>query len=334
MPFYSYYKLLFFILTAFLLASCISQKSSIATKPKTVQTEVINYGQKYLHTLYRYASQGPTSFDCSGFTSHVFKEFGYNLSPSSTTQAEQVETVRRQEDLQVGDLVFFEGRTHNGIVGHVGIVSDVKRNGRFRFLHASTSFGVIYSYSDEPYYKARYLRGGRVLKNTQPNKKEEDELEPKVYLAQHVPDKANKTVVAKDFSIQKNDNGEENNFTKGDKQSTTHVRNEDGTISVHIKTKSNEEKSVEPEQASKPKKNQNPEEEKDKDQGEIRQSALRFSEESPLPTPIRTTHLVMPGDTLFSISKKHKCSVEQLQKWNPDIENNVIQAGDRLNIYQ
>ncbi len=334
MPYSSFRKLLFFILTAFLLASCISQKSSVVTKPKTVQNNVINYGEKYLNRPYQYASQGPSSFDCSGFTSFVFKEFGYNLSASSSAQAEQVETIRRQEDLNVGDLVFFEGRSHNGRVGHVGIVSDVKRNGKFRFLHASTSYGVIYSYSDEPYYKARYLRGGRVIKNSEPKKMEKVENEPKVFLAQHIPDKSNKTEMTSDFSVKKN--GEENNFTKADKQTTTHVRNADGTVSVQIKTLSNEEKSVEQKQASKPKKNQNPDEEKEKDQGEIRQSALLFSEESLLPAPTRTSHVVKPGETLFSISisKKHKCSVEQLQKWNPEVENNVIQSGDRLNIYQ
>lgn len=334
MLFSSYRKFAFFILAAFLFASCISQKSSVTTKPKTAQNEIIDYGKKYLHRPYRYAGKGPNSFDCSGFTSFVFKEFGYNLSHSSAGQAEQVKTIKRQEDLQVGDLVFFEGRSHNGKVGHVGIVSDVKRNGKFKFLHASTNYGVIFSGSDEPYYKARYLRGGRVLKDIESNKKIEVEPKQKVFLAQHIPDKSAKMDAAKGFSVKKNDNRAENNFTKAEKQTTTHVRNADGTVSVHVKRQSNEGISVKSEQAMKLKKNEKPDDDKSQEKSKIRQTAIVLPEESALPAPIRTTHVVKPGETLFSISKKHKCTVKQLQEWNPEIENNIIHAGNRLNIYQ
>lgn len=328
-------KAAFFLFTAFLLASCISQKRSVTTKPQTQQHEVIEYGKKYLHKPYRYAGKGPGSFDCSGFTSFVFKEFGYNLNSSSSGQAEQVPAVRRKEDLQVGDLVFFEGRNHNGRVGHVGIVSDVKRNGKFKFLHASTNYGVIFSSSEEPYYKARYLRGGRVLRNIEPRKKKE-EPEEKVFLAQNIPDKTTK-ISALGYSEKKNDSNPENNLTKAEKQTTRHVRNADGTVSVHIETQSTEELSVHPEQTSKPKKSSSPEkEEQDKSQkkSEIRQAAILLSQETIPPAQTTKTHVVKPGETLFSISRKHKCTVPELQKWNPEIENNVIQAGDKLNIYQ
>lgn len=333
MLFSSYHKLVLFIFTAFLLASCISQKSSVATKSKSVQSDVIDYGKKYLHKPYRYAGKGPSSFDCSGFTSFVFKEFGYNLSSSSAGQAEQVEAVTRKEDLQVGDLVFFEGRSQNGRVGHVGIVSDVKRNGKFKFLHASTNYGVINSASDEPYYKARYLRGGRVLKNIETKKREEIEPSEKVFLAQYIPDKPDKKDAAS-FSVKKDDNKTENNFRKAEEQTITHVRNADGTVSVHVKRKSDEEAAVASEQAMKPKKSEESDEEKSRKRSEVRQTAIVLDEESILPAPTRRTHVVKPGETLFSISKKNKCSVDQLQKWNPEIENNVIHAGYKLTIYQ
>ncbi|MFA6359599.1 MAG: NlpC/P60 family protein [Dysgonamonadaceae bacterium] len=334
MPFSLYRKFAFFILAAFLLASCISQKSSVATKPKSVQNDLIDYGKKYLHKPYRYAGKGPNSFDCSGFTSFVFKEFGYSLNSSSAGQAAQAETVKRKEDLQVGDLVFFEGRSRNGIVGHVGIVSEVKHNGKFKFLHASTNYGVIFSASDEPYYKARYLRGGRVLKDIEPKKKKEVEPNEKILLAQHIPDKPAKMDATQSFSVKKNDNGAENNFTKTEKQTTTHVRNADGTISVHVKRQTSEKVSIEPEQAMKPKKNEKSDDEKSQEKSEIRQTAIVSAEESTLPAPIRTTHVVKVGETLFSISKKHKCTVEQLQKWNPEVEDNIIYAGDKLTIYR
>ena len=48
-------------------------------------------------------------------------------------------------------------------MGHVGIVTENRPDGTFKFIHASTNYGVIVSSSTEPYYASRYLRGGRVL---------------------------------------------------------------------------------------------------------------------------------------------------------------------------
>lgn len=122
---------------------------------------IINYGMMFLKTPYRYGSDGTTAFDCSGFTSHVFGKFGYKLAHSSASQAHQFSTISRQQ-IKKGDLVFFEGRSHNGNVGHVGIVVSTDSVGNFKFLHAARS-GVIITKSDEEYYKPRYLKAGRVL---------------------------------------------------------------------------------------------------------------------------------------------------------------------------
>ncbi len=127
-----------------------------------LQDSIINYGSKFLRTPYRYGGISPKGFDCSGFTSYVFKEFGYQLNRSSRDQAKQFPEVKRK-DLQKGDLVFFTGRRINGVVGHVGIVSENLGNGEFQFLHASVSKGVIFSKSNEPYYASRYLKAGRPI---------------------------------------------------------------------------------------------------------------------------------------------------------------------------
>lgn len=128
----------------------------------SLQDSVINYGLKYLSTPYRFGGTTPRGFDCSGFTSHVYGQFGYNLGRSSRDQAKQLPGIPKRE-LQTGDLVFFEGRSHNGHVGHVGIVTEKKSNGEFNFLHSSVKNGVVVSSSEEPYYASRYLKAGRVV---------------------------------------------------------------------------------------------------------------------------------------------------------------------------
>ena len=75
----------------------------------------------------------------------------------------------KKEDLAIGDLVFFEGRSRNGRVGHVGIVTEIYPNNNFKFIHSSTTNGVIISSSTEPYYSSRYLRGGRVIEGSKIN---------------------------------------------------------------------------------------------------------------------------------------------------------------------
>ena len=329
----SYIKFIIFLLLAFALASCVSQKRGTEYKPSTVQQDVIDYGAKYLHTPYRYGTTGPNSFDCSGFTSFVYRKFGYNLSSSSAEQETQVsKTIRRQEDLEVGDLVFFEGRSHDGKVGHVGIVSEVKKNGVFKFLHASTSYGVIFSQSNEPYYKARYLRGGRVLEEMKPLAKAKEKAKPEpienIYLTQQNSRLSNEGEVLQQILSENNAN-----------QSIIHTRNADGSISINnrsVGVTNENETTVDHDNGMKPQTREKEEDKQkeEKEKEELRQMVSRMTEEPNVPSPIRSTVEVKPGDTLFSISQKVNCTIEQLQKWNPSIVNNVIHAGDKINIYR
>lgn len=122
--------------------------------------ELISFAKKQLGAPYKYGGTTPKGFDCSGFVYFVFNEFGKTLPRSSRDIARIGEKVNRQ-DLQVGDLVFFEGRTRNGVVGHVGIVSDINNDNVF-FIHASTNRNVIVSNMKEEYYVVRFLLARRI----------------------------------------------------------------------------------------------------------------------------------------------------------------------------
>ena len=163
------FKVLSLLIVSLLLASCGVRKPVQPRQAKgaTLQDELLGYSKSFLGSPYRYAGKGPTAFDCSGFTSFVFKKFGYNLNPSSAGQEKQVTPVTDKE-LKKGDLAFFGERRDNGRVGHVGIITEVHSNGEFKFIHSSTSHGVIISSSREPYYASRYLHSGRVIKEDSP----------------------------------------------------------------------------------------------------------------------------------------------------------------------
>ena len=125
--------------------------------------QIIDYAARYLGRPYRHGAKGPSAFDCSGFTSYVFKEHGITLSPSSRTQATQGVRVDR-EDIRPGDLLFFGGRAAGKTVGHVALAVDVADNGTITFIHASTSKGISYAkYPDGGYYSRRFLGARRVI---------------------------------------------------------------------------------------------------------------------------------------------------------------------------
>lgn len=126
--------------------------------------QVIETAQHYLGRPYHRGSKGPSSFDCSGFTSYVYKSLNIKLNNCSRSQYTEGLSIDR-DDLHVGDLVFFAGRNSRGRVGHVGIVSKVNEDGNFDFIHASCSNGVTISNINEPYYSRRYKGARRILED-------------------------------------------------------------------------------------------------------------------------------------------------------------------------
>ena len=135
---------------------------AISAETEELLNDLLSEARSHMGKRYSRGSKGPNAFDCSGFSSYVFRQFGYSLSPSSRDQFTQGEKVDRK-DLRKGDLVFFKGRSISGGVGHVGIVVDADEKGNFTFIHAATSKGITVSNCNEPYYASRFMGGKRVI---------------------------------------------------------------------------------------------------------------------------------------------------------------------------
>lgn len=145
-----------------------SQKQSqVAKKPVRRSgvraDEIIRTARKYTGKPYKYAAKGPDAFDCSGFTSFVFKQHDITLSPSSRRQSTTGKLISK-EDLRAGDLVFFKSPTKgNDQIGHVGIVTFASPES-ITFIHSSTRRGVIEDdLISSKHYSSRYRFGRRVL---------------------------------------------------------------------------------------------------------------------------------------------------------------------------
>lgn len=138
--------------------------STPADSTKVTGNDIVQRAMKYIGVPYRSGRMNPkVGFDCSGFTSYVFKKENILLTHSSRSQFTQGIQINDCKELHKGDLVFFSGSRNSSQIGHVGIVTEVNhQTGSFSFIHASRT-GVCVSSSTEAYYQKRYVGACRVL---------------------------------------------------------------------------------------------------------------------------------------------------------------------------
>lgn len=118
-----------------------------------------NEGAKWLGTPHRMGGNTKKGMDCSGFVVIIYREiYGKQLSRSSADILKHNCKKIGRSKLNEGDLVFFrtDGK-RSKTPNHVGIYL---KNGRF--IHTSTSRGVMVSSLSEPYYTRTFITGGRV----------------------------------------------------------------------------------------------------------------------------------------------------------------------------
>ena len=134
-----------------------TQKEEKATTTSKSNTSVVEYAKNYLGCKYVAGGSLPTTgFDCSGFTSYVYKNFGVSLSRSSKGQINDGVAVSKDE-LQPGDIVVFNN-SGNSAIGHVGIYI-----GGDSFIHAANPRqGVVITSLSSSYYSKRYVGARRV----------------------------------------------------------------------------------------------------------------------------------------------------------------------------
>ncbi len=137
----------------------------------TKKDEVIEMAKEYLGVPYIWAANGPSSFDCSGFTKYIYRNNGITIPRYSGHQANVGMEVSFDE-LEKGDLVFFDtSKGFHGKVNHVGIYI-----GDHKFIHASSAQKkvVISSFDRKIFYRNRFLKGRRLLNDNRSFARYED----------------------------------------------------------------------------------------------------------------------------------------------------------------
>ena len=121
--------------------------------------QLYSYLAGWLGVPYRYGGNTRTGVDCSGLVLNAYQEvYRKKLYRSASEMLYGNCRKINRGKLREGDLVFFRvGKGRKKTVNHVGIY--LKDN---RFVHTSTSSGVIVSNLDEPYYRKTWVAAGRV----------------------------------------------------------------------------------------------------------------------------------------------------------------------------
>jgi cell wall-associated NlpC family hydrolase len=112
---------------------------------------VVAIARKHVGAPYRWGGSSPAGFDCSGFVRYVYAQVGVSL-PHNAAKQYRLGTPVSRDNLEPGDLVFFDRLRHNGI--YVG-------NGRFIHSRQTGKRVAIAGLGDEWY--AEHFAGARRL---------------------------------------------------------------------------------------------------------------------------------------------------------------------------
>ncbi|NTW72216.1 MAG: LysM peptidoglycan-binding domain-containing protein [Eubacteriaceae bacterium] len=126
-----------------------SSRTAAPTYNGDLGSAIVATAKHYIGTPYRSGGSTPAGFDCSGFTSYVYRQYGISLPRTSGGQASAGGYVAKS-DLRPGDLVIFSG--------HVGIYV-----GNNSFIHSpSPGKSVMISSLGDSYWRSTYISGRRV----------------------------------------------------------------------------------------------------------------------------------------------------------------------------
>ena len=122
----------------------------IGVAPPSRYGGVVGIAMRYLGTPYVYGGSSPSGFDCSGFIMYVYAQIGVSLPHNAAAQYGYGTPVSRDQ-LQPGDLVFFNGLGHAGI--YVGGGS---------FIHSPHTGDVVKISSLSGWYSSTWVGARRL----------------------------------------------------------------------------------------------------------------------------------------------------------------------------
>ncbi len=121
---------------------------------------VIQTCKGFLGTPYQWGGTTRSGLDCSGLLYISYQMNGIKIPRTSNEQSMVGKKVSKKK-LKEGDWVFFASGKKKNKITHVGLVTQVKNKEKIRFIHASSSLGVVENNFFAPYYEKIFVRAIR-----------------------------------------------------------------------------------------------------------------------------------------------------------------------------
>jgi probable lipoprotein NlpC len=144
-------------------ASCSSTKTvRKTTKRRTVKIDkIVVNAIKYKGIPYKFGGTTKRGMDCSGIVYVSYLKEKVQLPRVSRQMAKRGKKVSLR-NAKKGDLLFFETSKRRSRINHVGLIVSVKKN-QIRFIHSTSSRGVITSSLSERYWENAFVKVKRIL---------------------------------------------------------------------------------------------------------------------------------------------------------------------------
>lgn len=172
------------ILLILFLASCGTKKRTTNVKTKTVTVAsddgtprsttrskkkdsnrkadyIVEKAMNFAGTPYKYGGNTKLGIDCSGLVHVALKENNIPFPRVSYQMANEGKRIKLNK-VEKGDLLFFKTSKSGKRINHVGLVVSTK-GGEIKFIHSTSSRGVIVSSLREGYWNHAFIKATRIL---------------------------------------------------------------------------------------------------------------------------------------------------------------------------
>lgn len=151
------------VILSLVISSCSSSKTVVKHQktPSSKADKIIAEALKYKGVIYKFGGTTKRGMDCSGLIYVAYASQNVALPRVSRDMAKRGRKTAINK-VNTGDLLFFKTNKRRKGINHVGLVVSHK-NGQIRFVHATTSRGVIVSSLSEKYWKNAFVKATKIL---------------------------------------------------------------------------------------------------------------------------------------------------------------------------